>query len=174
MLIDVLKYLLAFILCMLLQLMVLDNIYLFGYLNPNVLMVFFLALPLGINRFLYLIIGFAIGLLVDVLYGTGGVYTSAYLVLGFIRQNLLDLVITKKGSELSQMRLAYVEMGKLIVFYTLSFFLFFMVLFFVEDFTLHNFGKTIVRATISTAFNVVLFVIIEFLISSKKTKLFNA
>ncbi len=172
--IDVFKYLLIFVLCMLLQLMVLDNIYLFGYLNPNLLMVFFLALPLGIHRFFYLILGFAMGLLVDVLYGTGGVYTSAYLFLGFIRQNILDLVITKKGSDLPQMRFAYVEMGKLISFYALSFFTFFMVLFFVEDFTLYNFGKTIVRATISTAFNVVLFVIIEFLISSKKTKPFNA
>jgi len=80
-----------FILLVLLQVLILDNFLLFGYINPYVYIIFILFLPTSINRSALLISGFLLGLCVDVFNDTGGVHAAATLIISFLRPFILRL-----------------------------------------------------------------------------------
>lgn len=172
--IQIAKYLFYFLLCLLLQWSLLDNLNLFGYLNAQLLIVFYLALPTSINKYVYMLIGFGIGMITDVFYGTGGIYTTAFLWVGFFRSVFVRLIVVRKEAEVPSIRFTYVEFGKLITYYTLGLLTFFLALYIMEDFSLNRIFQSTGRAITSTAFNITLFALIELLISVKKEKPFNA
>lgn len=84
-------YTVKFILLVLLQVLILDNFLLFGYINPYVYIIFILFLPTSINRSLLLIIGFILGLCIDLFNDTGGVHAAATLIIAFLRPYILRL-----------------------------------------------------------------------------------
>ena len=75
----------------LLQVLIFDNFLLFGYLNPYVYIIFILFLPSTINRSLLLLIGFILGLSIDLFNDTGGVHAAATLVIAFLRPFILRI-----------------------------------------------------------------------------------
>ena len=85
---DYLRYILIFILLLLIQLLVLNNINLGGYINPYVYLLFILLLPYGTPRWVLLLVGFFTGLVVDYFSNTLGLHASATLILAFFGPSL--------------------------------------------------------------------------------------
>ena len=75
----------------LLQVLILDNFLLFGYVNPYVYIIFILFLPTTINRSVLLIVGFLLGICIDLFNDTGGVHAAATLIISFLRPFILRL-----------------------------------------------------------------------------------
>jgi len=75
----------------LLQVLLLDNILLFGYVNPYVYILFLIMLPTTINRSRLLVVAFFRGLCIDIFNNTGGVHAASTLIISFIRPFLLKL-----------------------------------------------------------------------------------
>jgi len=84
-------HIIKFVLLVLLQVLILDNFLLFGYINPYVYIIFILFLPTSINRSALLIIGFILGLCIDLFNDTGGVHAAATLIISFLRPFILRL-----------------------------------------------------------------------------------
>lgn len=78
----------------LLQGLVFSHIALWGVATPYIFIYFILTLPTSVGRNGLLLWGFATGLLLDMISNTPGIYTSATLLLCFVRPGLLKLCTT--------------------------------------------------------------------------------
>ena len=74
-----------FLLLLLLQAFLLNNINFFGFINPNLYLLFILVYRLDGNPTLLIILGFVMGLLLDILTQGSGGHTIATLTIAFIR-----------------------------------------------------------------------------------------
>lgn len=89
-------YILLFLTAVALQLFAFDSANLGPYVNPLVYIAFVLLLPMNAPAIAVLFSGFALGVLMDVSTGTGGVHTIATLFTSYIRLPLLNVLVGKE------------------------------------------------------------------------------
>ena len=89
------KNILRFILMLVIQVFVLNQMDLFGYLNPFVYILFIILLPFQINKILMLFLAFITGFAIDFFGNTPGLHSSACLIMAFIRPAVLSLFFGK-------------------------------------------------------------------------------
>lgn len=84
-----------FVLLALVQLLVLNNVYLGGYVMPMLYVLFILMLPTSTGRIPMLLIAFGTGLLMDVMAGALGFHALACTVLAMMRILFADRILTR-------------------------------------------------------------------------------
>lgn len=161
------KYVLLFVLVVLVQVLFLNNIQFSGYVNPYFYIVFILMLPQSISRSWLLIYSFLLGLTIDIFSNTPGIHASATVFLGFVR----PFIISNNSSDDSEVELipsiiniglsqfaAYIGIGVLIHHF---------ILFLVEVFSFHAFGDTLLRVLLSAMFTYITIFISQLFIFRK-------
>jgi rod shape-determining protein MreD len=88
-----------FILLVLLQVLIFNNIYLGGYINPSIYLLIIAMLPTGIGSIPTLLIAFSAGLCVDVSTNMLGFHTFACTATGFLRDIWLKKIIMRDSDE---------------------------------------------------------------------------
>jgi rod shape-determining protein MreD len=160
---SVIRFLLIFILLILLQVLVFDNIQFSGYVNPYVYIMFILLLPVEIPAWLLLPLSFLLGLTIDLFSGTPGLHSSATLLAGFIRPHVLRLVAPRDGYEAGSDPSMYTYGFRWFLTYAIIIVLIHhTALFYLEVFRLAGFFRTLFRVIISTVFSVSFILIIEY------------
>ena len=91
------KNIIRFIVLILVQVLVLNNMNLGGYLNPYIYVLFLLLLPANINRSLLLIIAFITGLTIDYFANTLGLHAAASVFLAFLRPGTINLLFRNQA-----------------------------------------------------------------------------
>lgn len=89
---EFLEYTLFFVILILLQVFVFDNITLSMYVTPLAYVAFLVMLPFNINSGLLLLLGLITGVVMDFFMGTGGLNTIASLFTAFARPGIINLV----------------------------------------------------------------------------------
>ncbi len=79
-----------FVVFVLLQVLVMNNIHLFRIATPFIYIYVILKLPVDLNRLGVIVISFLLGLTVDVFSNTFGIHAAACSFIGFVRTPLLD------------------------------------------------------------------------------------
>ena len=74
-----------FILLLAAQIVIFNNINLFGYINPYPYILFILLYPVNSNKSGLLIASFCLGLAVDLFSNSGGIHAAACLILAYVR-----------------------------------------------------------------------------------------
>jgi len=87
----VLQNIFRFIVLVLFQVLVLNNIQFLGYINPYLYILFILALPVQIPRWFLLILAFMLGLTIDVFSNTIGMHAFATVFVAFFRNGIIKL-----------------------------------------------------------------------------------
>lgn len=82
---------LRFILLIGIQVLILNKMDLFGYLNPFIYVLFIILLPFQTNKVLMLFIAFLSGFIIDYFGNTPGLHTSATLFMAFVRPGVLSM-----------------------------------------------------------------------------------
>lgn len=95
----VIKNIERFILLMLLQVTVFNNIYLGGFINPCIYVLFIAMLPTNTGRIPMMLIAFATGLAVDASTNMLGFHTFAATAVGYLRGIWLDKIIIRDNEE---------------------------------------------------------------------------
>ncbi|MBK7213699.1 MAG: rod shape-determining protein MreD [Bacteroidales bacterium] len=90
-----------FFLLILLQVLVLNRISFFGFLNPYVYILFIFLLPFETPGWLVLILSFITGLSVDAFSGTMGLHTAAAVFAGFVKPGVVKLVGEKPDYDIT-------------------------------------------------------------------------
>lgn len=90
-----LEYAAIFLLLLVLQEFVFDNINLGGVVNPYIYIMFVILLPLDIPGWSLLLLGFGTGAAVDFMAGTAGLHTIASTWLAFARPTVVGLLLGK-------------------------------------------------------------------------------
>ncbi len=160
----ILRYALIFVLLMVLQLFLFNNIQFSGYVNPYVYIMFIMLLPFEISSWLLLVIAFFTGFTVDIFTGTPGMHTSATVIAGFSRPYVLRLISSREEYEASSEPSLFVYGFKWFLIYTfLIVFIHHLFLFYVEVFRLNDFFNTFLRVLLSTIFSVTFILLLDFI-----------
>ncbi len=154
------RNILRFFAVILIQVLLLDNIQLGGYLNPYFYVIFIVLLPFETPKWFLLCLAFLLGLSVDLFNGTPGMHAAATVFMALVRPFVLNNFSPRDGYEAGTFpRIHYYGIEwfakyTLILVLAHHFFLFFLEIFSFSDlfFTL---GK-IILSTILTSLIIVL------------------
>ncbi|MDD4193158.1 MAG: rod shape-determining protein MreD, partial [Mangrovibacterium sp.] len=147
---NLVKYTLMWIVLILLQIMLFNHIRFSGLVNPYLYVLFILLLPFDTPKYLLLILGFLLGLNVDIFCNTPGIHASATTVMAFARPAVINLISSHDildSNALPRMK----QMGPawFIRYTILLVLLHHLFLFYVEVFTLKGFIFTLFRSLLS-------------------------
>ena len=162
-----LRFILLFLALVLLQVLVLNNFQLFGYLNPKVYPLFILLLPPKMNKAFVLILAFALGLSIDVFENCGGVHTSATVFLAFIRPMLLRIITTPGSNDVAHLNMGFLGIPRFLSYCIPAILLHHLWLFTLEAFTFKTYYLVIYETLISSLFSILLIFTLELLFNRK-------
>jgi rod shape-determining protein MreD len=166
---DVVKNILRFFFLILLQVLILNNIQLSGYLNPFLYVMFILMLPFQTADWLVLILAFGLGLSVDLFADTGGLHAAASVFMAFLRQPVLRLVAPRDGYDANQQpTIQQFGFGWFFTYSGILVFVHHLFLFYMEAFHFSEFFSTFFRVVLSSLFTLTLIFISQFFFSKRK------
>jgi rod shape-determining protein MreD len=160
---SIIRYGLIFIILILLQVLLFNNIQFSGYVNPYVYIMFILLLPFEIPAWLLLLLSFAIGGFIDFFSGSPGMHASATVLAAFVRPFILRVISPRDGYEPNS-DLSMINYGFRWFFtYTILIVLVHhTTLFYLEVFRFAEFFRTLLRVLLSSLFSVAFIVLIEY------------
>jgi len=91
------KNTIRFFVLLFLQVLILNNIQLGGYINPYVYVLFILLLPFETPGWLMIILGFLMGFFIDVFSNTLGIHAAATVMMALARHYLLRQKAPRSG-----------------------------------------------------------------------------
>lgn len=157
-----------FIILVLLQVLILNNIQLSGFINPYIYILFILLLPFETPAWLLLILGFVTGLTIDIFSGTIGMHATATTLAAYSRPFILTLLSPRDGYEnRTAPTLKYYGIAWIIKYSIVIILIHHSTLFFIEIFRFSGFFYTMLRILISSAFTFVLIILSQFLFFKK-------
>lgn len=161
---EIYRIFLRFAVLVLLQVLLLDNIEISGFINPYLYILFLLLLPVETAGWLVLVLGFVLGLTIDLFSHTPGMHAAACVFAAFIRKFLLKFMEPRDGysnvfvTDLKSMGLRWFLVYALIMTSVHHLFLFY-----AETFRWSGFFSTFFRASLSTIITVMLMFFSQFL-----------
>ena len=159
---------LIFIILLLLQILVFNNIQFSGYVNPFVYLLFILLLPVEIPSWILLILSFFTGFLIDVFSGSPGMHTAATTLAGFVRPYILKLISPRDGYEPgSSPSMAAYGFSWFLIYALLIVSVHHIALFYLEVFRFADFFRTLLRVVFSTLFSLTFIMLFEFIRKGK-------
>ena len=158
-----------FVLLMLLQLLVLNNVYMGGYVMPMLYVLFVLMLPTSTGRVPLLLMAFGSGLLVDVMSGVLGFNTLACTVVAMLRILFADRILTRGENVVIETPSIYSVTPQYFITYLLvSTAVFYLVLYMVELFSFRGLGGVLLATVCSTLVTSLLAVLYQMALLRRK------
>ncbi|MBR4506380.1 MAG: rod shape-determining protein MreD [Bacteroidales bacterium] len=158
-----------FALLIALQLLVLNYVYLGGYVMPMLYVLFILMLPTNTGRIPMLLIAFGTGLVVDITAGMLGFHALACTVVAMLRILFADRILTR-GEPIEVMRpsIFSVTPQYFISYLLLMLGAFYLVFYTTELFGFRGFGGVLLATLCSTLVTTLLAVIYQALLLKKE------
>jgi hypothetical protein len=162
--IDIIKICVRFIVLVLVQVLVVQNINLTGYVILLPYVLFILSLPFETNKVLVMLLSFVLGVVIDFFYDSSGLHASACTAMGFARYYVLKYIAPREGYD-AGVRPTVDDMGAgwylryagtLVVTHH-------FILFYLEIFRFSEFFHTLLRVILSSAGTCALIYIIQFI-----------
>lgn len=92
---SIFKYSILFVFLILIQVLILNNVYFLGYINPLVYILFIFLFPLNKEKVPLLVIAFFLGLGIDIFSNSGGSNAAATLFIAYLRLPVLHIIQNK-------------------------------------------------------------------------------
>lgn len=160
-----------FVVLVLLQVLVINHIRLGGYVHPYIYMIFIMLLPFSTPKWQLLVLGFALGLTVDLFTGTLGLHAGATTLMAFCRSSIIKLVSgNQKFENITEPNLG--QLGGIWFFrYALCMvFIHHLALFFLESFSFRLIGQVMLRILLSVPVSIFLIMMILFIFKTEKRR----
>ena len=160
-----------FVVLVLLQVLVINHIRLGGYVHPYIYMIFIMLLPFSTPKWQLLVLGFALGLTVDLFTGTLGLHAGATTLMAFCRPSIIKLVSgNQKFENITEPNLG--QLGGIWFFrYALCMvFIHHLALFFLESFSFRLIGQVMLRILLSVPVSIFLSMMILFIFKTEKRR----
>ena len=152
---------LTFIVLVLLQVLILNNVCFLGFINPYLYVYFILMLPSSTGRDLTLLLGFLLGLCIDIFCNTLGCHAFATTLMAYLKPYIHNILGPREDYDAyipsfkTFGQQAFLEYSALLVFiHHLTFFV-------IESFTLSNFLYSLWNAICCGLFTILLIFCIE-------------
>ncbi|MGB7785861.1 MAG: rod shape-determining protein MreD [Salinimicrobium sp.] len=159
---------LRFIVLLLLQVLLLNNINFLGYINPYLYVLFLILYPFNANQSLFLFLAFLLGLGVDIFEDSGGINAAACLVVAYIRPMILRFSFGV-SYDYQTVRFSNTQIGSRISYVALIVFVHHFVLFLLEFFNFAHFLLLLKKTLFSGLFTIIL-VFLSLSLFNRKTR----
>lgn len=156
-----------FVSLLLLQVLILNNIRLMGYINPYLYIVFVLVYPIKINRFPFLIFSFLLGLVIDTFTNSGGIHAFATLFIAYIRLFFIKSIFKKTESDYQSFSLSLESFDKVFNYVAILTIIHHFILFLLINFGFSNFINVLLNTIFSSIFTLILYFLGRFLFTKK-------
>lgn len=157
-----------FALLMLLQLLVLNHVYLGGYVMPMLYVLFILMLPTDTRRIPMLLIAFGTGLLMDVMSNMLGFHALACTVVAMLRILFVDRILTRNEPVVIATPSIYSVTPQYFISYLMLLLaVFYLVFYTAELFGFRGFGGVLLATVCSTLVTTLLAVLYQFVFLKK-------
>ena len=158
-----------FVLLMLMQLLVLNYVYLGGYIMPMLYVLFVLMLPTNTGRIPMLLIAFCTGLLVDVMSGMLGFHALACTTVAMLRILFADRTLTRgEPVTIATPSIYSVTPQYFVTYLMLMFGAFYFIFFMAELWGFRGFGGVLLATILSTIVTTLLAVLYQVLLVKKE------
>lgn len=159
-----------FVLLLLIQLLVLNNVYLSAYVMPMLYLLAILMLPTDMKRIPLLIVAFCTGLLVDVMNNMLGFHALACTVVAMMRILFANRILTRgEPVNISTPSIYSVSPQYFISYLLILLAAFYLIFFTVELFGFRHFGSVLLSTIASTIATALLAVLYQFIFLKKET-----
>lgn len=161
---ELLVFLFRFLILILVQVIVLNNVQFSGFINPFVYIMFIMMLPVRMPKTFLLLAAFLTGLVVDVFSNTMGMHAAACVFMAYVRPTVLRIMAPRDGYE-TESSPSVKELGFtwfLIYAATLTFIHHF-ILFYIEVFRFSEFFTTFLRVLLSSVATLLTIMISQYL-----------
>lgn len=161
---ELLVFLFRFLILILVQVVVLNNVQFSGFINPFVYIMFIMMLPVRMPKTFLLLAAFLTGLVVDVFSNTMGMHAAACVFMAYVRPTVLRIMAPRDGYE-TESSPSVKELGFtwfLIYAATLTFIHHF-ILFYIEVFRFSEFFTTLLRVLLSSVATLLTIMISQYL-----------
>jgi rod shape-determining protein MreD len=148
------------------QVILLNNINLFGYINPYLYVLFIIVFPFTGNKSLLILLSFFLGLMVDIFSDSGGIHAAACSLIAFAWPVFLKFSFGV-SYEYNMVKISKVPMGEQITFISLMVFVHHLLLFSLEIFNFKHILLILKSTLFSGIFSVVLILCAVLLFSRK-------
>ena len=156
-----------FIVFLSLQVLIFNNINLFGYINPYPYVLFIILYPVNSNKNILLLGSFFLGLLLDMFCNSGGIHTTASIVLAFLRPTLFKFSFGL-SYEYQTVKIADKMSPERITLLLLAIVIHHFILFYLEYFRLGLLFTILSRTIVSALFTFTICILIVYLIKPNK------
>lgn len=167
----VIKNILRFILFILVQVFVLDQIRIHQMVTPYLYFLFLLWLPFNINRSVLLLIAFVLGFSLDSFRHTPGFHAAACVLIAYIRPFIINILIPQEGADNNYNEPSFQSLGGMLpymVYAGLLSFIHNVWLFMLESWQFGDIGYFFIKTLFSTAICLLLILITELIFPRKQ------
>lgn len=159
-----------FILLILIQLLVLNHVYLGSYVIPMLYLLAILMLPTDMKRIPMLLTAFSTGLLIDIMNNMLGFHALACTVMVMMRILFADRILTRgEPTTVSTPSIYTVSPQYFISYLLILLTIFYLVFYTVELFGFRSFGDLLFATVASTVATALLAVLYQFIFLKKET-----
>ena len=153
----------------LIQVLIMDKVNFYGFLNPYVYLLFILLLPFETPGWLLLLLSFTMGLTVDIFSGTLGLHAASSVFAGFMRPVIIKFVGEKPEYDITtQPKLQQMGLKWFIAYALLMTFAHQLFLNMLDVFSLDELWQTLLRVIISTLFTFLFIMLFEYIFAPRK------
>jgi rod shape-determining protein MreD len=156
-----------FVLLLAVQIIIFNNMNFLGYISPFPYILFIILYPVNGNKSGLLIASFLLGLIMDMFSNSGGIHTTACLVLAYFRPFIFKFSFGL-SYEYQTVKLNDVLTPERFSFILLSVVIHHLILFILEAFQFSFILDILLRTLLSTVFTLLICIIIIYLIKPNK------
>jgi hypothetical protein len=149
--------------------LVVNHIRLGGYVHPYIYLIFIMLLPINIPNWQLLLLGFSLGLSVDMFTGTPGLHAGATTLMAFCRPRIIKIISgTLKFENIHEPNLNQLDGMWFFRYVFLMVFVHHFMLFLMESFSFHLFGQVMLRVMLSVPVSVFLIMMILYIFKTDR------
>lgn len=165
---DFIKIVGRFLLLIPLQVLIANHMRIFGYINPQICLLFVLWYPLKKDVTSLLLSAFLFGIILDIFCNSGGVNTAALLFVCYVRLPIIKFIFNDKDINLKLFKYSnYGTLQKITLIFTLAF-IHQLIIYVLEYFNVSYVGTILFKTLTNSLFTT--FVVVIFLSIFTSTK----
>ena len=149
-----------YILVMLLQVLLFDQLQLWGACHPYIYLLCLLMMPITLSPIVDMLIGAGIGLIMDVFCNSLGIHTASCILIMFLRPYLLGVILNDKDRLNEQVSLRAIGMEAFIKYVVVLVLIHHLTVFSLAAWSWHHIGFVLLETLVSSA--ITIFVIIGY------------
>jgi len=143
------KQLGRYVVVMLLQVLLFDQLQLWGACHPYIYILCLLMLPITLPHSVDMLIGAVVGLVMDIFCNSLGIHTASCILLMFVRPYLLGVIVNDKDRLNEQIHLRTLGMEAFIKYVVILVFIHHLMVFSLAAWSWHHIGFVLLETVVS-------------------------